>query len=227
MTIIASRLAEIKQQIATYEKKYGRVAGSVTLLAVSKTHSTAAISDALAAGQHCFGENYVQEALPKISGLVDENIEWHFIGPIQSNKTRKIAEHFSWVHSVASTKIAKRLNEQRPPHLAPLNVCIEVNLQHEESKFGIDAAEITTLATYINSLPRLKLRGLMSIPRPTTDFAAQRLAFRELRSLFRELQSNGFDIDTLSMGMSGDFEAAIAEGSTLIRLGTALFGERG
>jgi pyridoxal phosphate enzyme (YggS family) len=226
MSTIASKLSEIRRQIAAYEKKYARAPESVHLLAVSKTRSVAEISFAIAAGQRRFGENYVQEALPKISALSDQDIEWHFIGPIQSNKTRKIAEHFNWVHSVASMKIAKRLNEQRPPHLEPLQVCIEVNLQQEESKFGINPTEIITLAKYINTLPHLKLRGLMSIPAATTDFAAQRRAFQALHSLFEQLQSAGFNVDTLSMGMSGDFEAAIAEGSTLIRLGTALFGPR-
>lgn len=226
MTNIPAQLAAVKQQIAAYEKKYQRLTHSVSLLAVSKTHSVEKVLSAYAAGQRQFGENYVQEALPKIEALSDKQIEWHFIGPIQSNKTRKIAEHFAWVHSVASVKIANRLNEQRPSDLPPLNICIEVNIDAEESKAGINPTAVETLAAQISILPQLKLRGLMCIPAASMDFTQQRLTFRKLYTLYEALQNKGFNLDTLSMGMSDDFEAAIAEGSTLIRLGTAIFGTR-
>ena len=169
----------------------------------------------------CFGESYLQEALPKIALFPD--IEWHFIGPIQSNKTRKIAEHFAWVQSVANAKIAQRLNDQRPPHLPPLNICIEVNISHELTKSGIIEQDLFKLTEYCLNLPRLKLRGLMGIPAPTADLEQQRKQFHQLFLLYQTLKQQGFDLDTLSMGMSDDFEAAIAEGSTLVRIGTRVY----
>lgn len=196
------------------------------MLAVSKGQSIEKIREAYDAGQQLFGENYLQEALIKMTALSDVHIEWHFIGPIQSNKTRKIAEHFSWVHSVDNLKTAQRLNDQRPAHLPPLNICLEVNISHEISKSGIAPPQTKSLATTCLSLPRLRLRGLMAIPAPQIDFQQQRAAFHLLAELFHALRGDGIPLDTLSMGMSDDFEAAIAEGSTIIRLGTAVFGRR-
>ena len=226
MPNIQKNLVSLKIQIAACEEKFQRKNGSVTLLAVTKNQALDAISQAVAAGQLAFGENYLQEALPKIAYFSEKNLEWHFIGPIQSNKTKKIAEHFSWVHSVASIKIAKRLNDQRPAHLPPLHVCIEVNISHEQTKAGVDFDSILALADYCAGMPRLKLRGLMAIPAPQNNFTEQRTEFHKLVVLYKFLNEKNFMLDTLSMGMSDDWEAAIAEGATMIRIGTAIFGAR-
>jgi hypothetical protein len=197
---------------------------------VSKTFPAAAVRAAYAADQRVFGENYVQEGVDKVANLATElagaPIEWHFIGPLQSNKTRPVAEHFDWVHGIDRLKIAERLSEQRPADLPPLNVCIQVNVSGEESKSGVTPAQAAELARAVASLPHLKLRGLMSIPEPVAGFAAQRAPHRALRFLLERLNAQGLALDTLSMGMSGDLEAAIAEGATLVRVGTAIFGER-
>ncbi len=221
-----THLSEIKKLITSYEQKYNREKNSVHLLAVSKKQPIDKILAAIKEGQTCFGENYVQEAVEKIMAIDSSSVEWHFIGPIQSNKTRKIAENFSWVHSVDDLKIAKRLNDQRPEEFPPLNICIEVNISHETSKSGVASNEVLELAKACQLLPRLKLRGLMTIPAATDDFKLQRAQFRQLRFLFEKLKAQGMDVDTLSMGMSEDFEAAIAEGATIVRIGTAVFGDR-
>jgi len=224
--MITANLSHIKNQISEYEKKYSRPEGSVSLLAVSKKQSADKIREAYAVGQRAFGENYLQEALQKMQELSDLQIEWHFIGPIQSNKTKKIAEHFDWVQSVDSIKSAERLNNQRPPHLPPLNICIEVNVSGEDSKSGVTIAEAFKLASVCISLPHLKLRGLMTIPAPAANFSDARKQFHQLYDVWQQLNAQHLQLDTLSMGMSDDFEAAIAEGSTLIRIGTAIFGSR-
>jgi len=186
------------------------------------------VREAHAAGQRDFGENYVQEALAKIEALADlrSDIVWHLIGPLQSNKTREVAAHFDWVHSVDRLKLAQRLSDQRPPELAPLQVCLQVNISGEESKSGVAPAGAPGLARAVAALPRLKLRGLMAIPEPAQDFEAQRVPHRALRELMESLNAEGLGLDTLSMGMSADLEAAVAEGATLVRIGTAIFGER-
>lgn len=204
----------------------GRRAGDVELLAVSKTIAAGAIRDAYRAGQIRFAESYIQEAVEKISALRDLPIEWHYIGPIQSNKTRAIATHFSWVHSVDRLKIAERLSEQRPAHLPPLQVCLQVNISHETSKSGVSPNQLSALARAVDTLPRLKLRGLMAIPAPADDVASQHLPFAQLHRLLNQLNEQGLQLDTLSMGMSDDFAAAIAEGATIVRIGSAIFGER-
>ena len=204
----------------------GRAAETVGLLAVSKTFGAAAMRELAACGQREFGENYLQEALEKQAQLADLPLVWHFIGPIQSNKTRAIAENFSWVHGVDRLKIAERLSAQRPPDMSPLQVCIEVNVSGEASKGGVAVAELPALAEAVAKLPGLRLRGLMAIPAPTPDPAAQRAAFRRVREAYEDLIRRGHALDTLSMGMSGDLEAAILEGATIVRVGTALFGER-
>lgn len=219
-------LIDIKNLIAHYEQKYQRPSHSVKLLAVSKKQSIEKILSAYHAGQTSFGENYLQEALTKIQALSDKSIEWHFIGPIQSNKTRKIAENFTWVETVANKKIAERLNDQRPIHLPPLNICIQVNISEELSKSGVHINEVADLIAYCNKLPRLNVRGIMTIPKELTDFSAQRNEFHKMKILFATLHAQGLLLDTLSMGMSHDFEAAIAEGATLVRIGTKIFGER-
>ena len=221
-------LITIQNQIAAYEKKYGREAGSVQLLGVSKGQSIAKMAEAYQAGLTRFGENYLQEAQTKMAALSDKTIEWHFIGNIQSNKTRKIAELFSWVESVNHIDIAKRLNDQRPSHLPPLNICIEINISHETSKHGIATMDLMPLIHACLALPQLKLRGLMVIPAPQqhADFTLQRETFHQLNMLWQLLRKQGVILDTLSMGMSDDFEAAIAEGATQVRIGTALFGKR-
>jgi pyridoxal phosphate enzyme (YggS family) len=196
------------------------------LLAVSKTFAPDALREAYQAGQTCFAESYVQEALDKIAALQDIPIEWHYIGPIQSNKTRAIAENFAWVHSVDRLKIAERLSEQRPAHLPPLQVCLQVNISMEASKSGAVPDEVDALAHAIAKLPNLKLRGLMAVPAPSDEIAAQRLPFAKLRELRDQLNRQGLQLDTLSMGMSHDFAAAIAEGATIVRIGTAIFGDR-
>lgn len=226
MNNIAYHLEIIQQRIRAMEKRYHRAPLSVSLLAASKTQSVEKIKDAILAGQRVFGENYVQESLEKINALADKNIEWHFIGSIQDNKTKKIAEHFAWVHTVDEMKKAKRLNDQRPKELPPLNICIQVNTSAESTKSGIDPNHLLSLTNYCNTLPHLKLRGLMSIPAPKNTFEEQRAECKKLRMLFEELNKQGFKLDTLSMGMSDDLEAAIAEGATLLRIGTAIFGER-
>jgi len=224
----AERLAQIEARIRTAEVCHNREPGSVTLLAVSKTRPADVIRAAAAAGQRRFGESYLREALEKIGALADLDLEWHFIGPIQSNKTRGIAEHFHWVHSVDRLKVARRLSEQRPETLPPLNVCLQVNISGEASKSGVDPEALPDLARAVAALPRLRLRGLMAIPAPARDAGeeAARAPFRRLRETLAALNRAGLALDTLSMGMSDDFEAAIAEGSTLVRIGTDLFGAR-
>jgi len=211
----------------------GRAPGSVRLLAVTKTHPPARIAEAEAAGQRAFGENYVQEALEKMDALAKllgesraRELEWHLIGPVQSNKTRAAAERFDWVQSVDREKIAQRLSQQRPASLAPLNVLIEVNLSGETSKGGVAAEDAAALARTVAGLPRLRLRGLMAIPAPSREQAVQRARFRAVRELFERMRAQGLELDTLSMGMSDDMEAAIAEGATMVRVGTAIFGAR-
>jgi hypothetical protein len=206
--------------------RYGRAVDSVQLIAVSKTQPAAVIRAAAALGQTDFGENYLQEALPKIAALADLPLTWHFIGQLQANKTRAVAEHFQWVHTLDRERIAVRLNEQRNPHAPPLNVCIQVRLEDEPGKGGISRTELAPLARRVLELPRLRLRGLMCIPPPRTGFEAQRQLFAELADCARELRAQGMALDTLSMGMSGDLEAAIAAGATCVRIGTAIFGER-
>lgn len=246
---VAQGLREVQPRISLAASAAGRGSGEVTLVAVSKTFPAAAICAAAACGQRDFGENYVQEALPKMAevqamlaadsgsgagrlgpgdaslpaGRLSSPLVWHFIGPIQSNKTREIAEHFDWVHGIEREKIARRLSEQRPDHLPPLNVCIQVNVSGEASKSGVAPGEAPALAVLVSALPRLKLRGLMAIPEPGGD---PRPRFRLLRALRDELNARGMGLDTLSMGMSGDFEAAIAEGATIVRVGSAIFGKR-
>jgi pyridoxal phosphate enzyme (YggS family) len=220
------RLHVVQTRIAHAAAEAGRDAATVRLLAVSKTFGAAAVRDLAACGQREFGENYLQEALDKQAQLRDLPLLWHFIGPIQSNKTRSIAEHFSWVHSVDRLKIAERLSAQRPAGLPPLQVCIEVNVSGEASKGGVATAGLPALADAVAALPGMQLRGLMAIPAPATDVAAQRAAFRQVRAAFEALVARGHPLDTLSMGMSADLEAAILEGATIVRIGTALFGER-
>jgi hypothetical protein len=226
MTSIAANLQAVRERIAAACSAAGRPAAAVALLAVSKTWPAAAVCEAAAAGQHAFGESYVQEAVPKIAALRELGLEWHFIGPLQSNKTRPVAETFSWVHSVERLKIAERLSQQRPPQAAPLNVCLQVNVSGEASKSGCAPQEVAGLAAAVAALPHLRLRGLMAIPEPSDDVALQRRRFAMLRELFAGLQATGLALDTLSMGMSDDLEAAVAEGATLVRVGTAIFGER-
>lgn len=221
-----TRLRSVQARIASAAAAAGRTAGDVRLLAVGKTFPAPAVRALADAGQRAFGENYVQEALEKQAALRDPALEWHFIGPIQSNKTRAISENFSWVHSVDRLKIAERLSGQRPAGLPPLQVCLEVNVSGEASKGGVTPAELPALAAAVARLPGLQLRGLMAIPAPTQDVAAQRAAFRRVRHAFDALRAQGFALDTLSMGMSADLEAAILEGATIVRVGTALFGER-
>ncbi len=221
----AARLQGVRNRIAAAAARAGRDPASVELLAVSKTFDAGAVRALAGAGQRTFGENYLQEALVKQAALADLALEWHFIGPIQSNKTRPIAENFSWVHSVDRLKIAERLSAQRPPGLPPLNVCVEVNVSGEASKGGASADALPGLVEAVARLPGLRLRGMMTIPAPTSDPDAQRAAFRRLRGLFDGLRER-HALDTLSMGMSADLEAAILEGATIVRVGTALFGER-
>ena len=226
MTTIASNLQAARDAIAVAAITAGRHADEVSLLAVSKTFPPAALREAYQAGQARFAESYVQEAVGKIAVLHGLTIEWHFIGPIQSNKTRAIAENFSWVHSVDRFKIAERLSAQRPVRLPPLQLCLQVNISGESSKSGVPPQEVDALAHDISQLPNLKLRGLMAVPAPDADVAAQRLPFAQLRQLFDRLNQQGLHLDTLSMGMSHDFVAAIAEGATIVRIGTAIFGHR-
>ena len=223
MSTIAENIAKVGARIREAAQASQRDCATIGLLAVSKTKPAAAIRQAHAAGLADFGENYLQEALEKQAALSDLPLIWHFIGPIQSNKTRAIAEHFAWVHSVDRLKIAERLSAQRPPQLPPLNICLQVNVSGEPSKSGCSPQELPALAQAVSQLPHLKLRGLMTIPQPTEDRAAQRAAFARLRELQERLN---LGLDTLSMGMSHDLEAAIAEGATWVRIGTALFGVR-
>ena len=226
MLTIADRLIGTKSRIAAAERAAGRPAGSVTLIAVSKTFNAEAVRACAAAGQRAFGENYVQEALEKIATLQALGLQWHFIGPLQSNKTRPIAENFEWVHSVERERIALRLDAARPAALPPLNICIQVNVSGETSKSGVAPHEVAALAQAIRCLTRLRLRGLMAIPEPTVDTALRRRRFAMLRELQTALIAQGHALDTLSMGMSGDLEEAIAEGATVVRVGTAIFGAR-
>lgn len=228
MSTIALNLKNVLQRIDAATAGAGRPAHSVQLLAVSKTVSADVVREAFAAGQRAFGENYVQEALDKIAALADvrESLQWHFIGPLQSNKTRLVAEQFDWVHSVDRLKTAERLSAQRPAHCAPLQVCLQVNISGEASKSGAAVSDAAQLAHRIAALPSLRLRGLMAIPEPHDDPALQRAPFRALRELWEQLRAEGLALDTLSMGMSADLEAAIAEGATLVRIGTAIFGAR-
>jgi len=228
MASIVKALQQVKLRIAAACQGAERPVQSVTLLAVSKTQPPEVVRAAHAAGQCAFGENYVQEGLAKIGALADlrSGLEWHLVGPLQSNKTRPVAEAFDWVHTVDRLKIAERLSEQRPPALPPLNVCLQVNVSGEASKSGVAPEELPALARAVAALPHLRLRGLMSIPEPARDFNAQRTPHRRLRELFDALRAQGLTLDTLSMGMSADLEAAIAEGATLVRVGTAIFGER-
>lgn len=224
MTDLQHNLNLVKQRIANAEQHYGRTPGSVKLLAVSKTKPIEAIQQLAALGQQAFGENYLQEALEKIQH--NPTLEWHFIGPIQSNKTKPIAEHFNWVHSVDRIKIARRLSEQRPANLGDLNILLQVNISKEDSKSGFMPEDIIAAVAEIKTLPGLVIRGLMAIPKAQDDVALQRQAFAQMFQLYRALQHQLPQVDTLSMGMSGDLDAAIAEGSTLVRIGTDLFGAR-
>ena len=229
MGSIGNNLQEVKRRIAAACVAARRPANSVTLLAVSKTKPESAVREALAAGQHAFGENYVQEGLAKIDALADlrTQLEWHLIGPLQSNKTRAVAEAFDWVHSVDRLKIAERLAAQRPAGLPPLNVCLQVNISGETSKSGMSVLELPAVARAVRTLPGLRLRGLMAIPEPSDDAATQHASHRALRELLAALNAQGQALDTLSMGMSDDLEAAVAEGATLVRVGSAVFGARG
>ena len=222
--MIADRLKDILTQIRQAEAAYNRKPGAVLLLAVSKTKPATDIAAAYRAGQRHFGESYCQEALKKQQALGAFDITWHFIGPVQSNKTKALAAHFDWVHSVDSLKIAQRLSEQRPSALPPLNICLQVNVSGEQSKSGITLSELPQLCEQVAALPNIKLRGVMAIPMPVEDFELQRLPYKTLYQAVAKLEA--IKLDTLSFGMSGDLNAAIAEGSTIVRVGTALFGTR-
>lgn len=230
MSPISRNLQAVRERIAAAARAASRDPNEVALLAVSKTFGADAVIEAADAGQRAFGENYLQEAVDKIAMIretrADLALEWHFIGPIQSNKTRPIAEHFDWVHSVDREKVAHRLSEQRPEHLPPLNICLQVNISGEATKSGVAPEEAVALAQRIAALPRLRLRGLMAIPEPGEDVAQQRVPFRALRELLKTMQEKGLALDTLSMGMSADMDAAVAEGATIVRVGTAIFGQR-
>ncbi|XYJ09845.1 YggS family pyridoxal phosphate-dependent enzyme [Telluria sp. B2] len=230
MSTIADNLQAVEATIAAAVQQAGRARSMVQLLAVSKTFPAEAVLEAIAAGQRAFGENYLQEGVEKIAAVAraqpDVPVEWHFIGPIQSNKTRPIATNFAWVHTVDRLKIAQRLSEQRPPELGPLHICLQVNISGEATKSGATSAELPELARQVAALPNLRLRGLMAIPEPQTDPALQRAAFAKLRKLGEALRADGILVDTLSMGMSGDMAAAILEGATIVRVGSAIFGAR-
>ena len=230
MTIITHHLQTITKNIESAASKANRDPHTVHFLAVSKTRPPEDIVEAAEAGQLAFGENYEQEAVSKIRAIrqsrPDLKLEWHFIGPIQSNKTRSIAEHFDWVHSVDREKIARRLSEQRPEKLPPLNICLQVNISNEKTKSGVLPEEVPAMAKAISTMPNLRLRGLMAIPEPESDPVKQRQPFAAMKALFDELVQAGYDLDTLSMGMSDDMETAIQEGATTVRIGTAIFGKR-
>jgi pyridoxal phosphate enzyme (YggS family) len=229
MSPIPQNLQAITATIVATAQESGRAQDSVRLLAVSKTFGPEAVQEAVAAGQRAFGENYLQEGLDKIKILRDLGapaLEWHFIGPIQSNKTRPIAEHFDWVHTVEREKIAQRLSEQRPAGMAPLQICLQVNISGEASKSGVAPEELAELARKVAALPNLTLRGLMAIPEPVDGFEQQRASFARLRVLYERLRADGLALDTLSMGMSADMRAAIVEGATIVRVGSAIFGSR-
>jgi pyridoxal phosphate enzyme (YggS family) len=226
MTTIASNLQAVRDAISAAAAGAGRHKNEIKLLAVSKTFAPDRLREVYNAGQTCFAESYLQEALDKIATLQDLNIEWHFIGPIQSNKTRAIAENFAWVHSVDRLKIAERLSVQRPARLADLQLCLQVNISGEDTKSGVRPDEVSGLAHAIAALPGLKLRGLMAVPAPADDVAGQRRPFAKLRKLRDQLNLQGLQLDTLSMGMSHDIAAAIVEGATMVRIGTAIFGDR-
>jgi pyridoxal phosphate enzyme (YggS family) len=226
MTSISANLQAVKSRIAAACAAAGRDPGTVTLLAVAKTWPAGAVREAAASGQRAFGENYVQEAVPKAAALADLELEWHFIGPLQSNKTRPVAETFAWVHSIDRLKLAERLAAQRPGGMPPLQVCVQVNVSGEASKSGCTAAEAPGLCRAVAALPNLRLRGLMAIPEPARESAMAARRFGELRALRDRLNGAGMQLDTLSMGMSDDLEAAIMAGGTIVRGGTAIFGER-
>lgn len=230
MSTIEQNLQAVRDSIAQAAADAQRAPADVTLLAVSKTFGADAVLAAMRAGQAAFGENYLQEALDKIAFVKEAAPQqapaWHFIGPIQSNKTRPIAEHFDWVHTVEREKIAARLSEQRPAGLPDLNICLQVNISGEASKSGVTPAELPTLARAVAQLPRLRLRGLMAIPEPETELQLQRAAFAQLRALYEQLNAEGLALDTLSMGMSADLRAAVLEGATIVRVGSAIFGSR-
>ena len=223
---IRLNIANVRKRVSIAAEKVQRREDDITLMAVSKTRSTDEVRAAVAAGVHDLGENYLQEALEKIQAASDLAARWYFIGPIQSNKSRAIAEHFDWVHSVDREKIARRLNDQRPNNMPPLDICLQLNVSMEDSKSGVAPGELAALAQTILELPRLRLRGLMAIPAPTNDTGAQRAAFARVAALFHRLQDTAPAMDTLSMGMSADLESAIAEGATLVRIGTDIFGPR-
>ena len=226
VSAVQENLEAVRARIVAACTAAGRAPASVQLLAVSKTFPATAVVAAHAAGQTAFGENYVQEGMEKIAALAHLPLQWHYIGPIQSNKTRPITEHFAWVHGIERLKIAERLAAQRPPNLPDLQVCLQVNISGETSKSGVESAAILALAQQVARLPRLKLRGLMTLPKASEGLDAQRAPFRELRLLLEQLNAAGLACDTLSMGMSGDLEAAILEGATIVRVGTAIFGTR-
>lgn len=234
MTSIKSNLAKVLERLSEAAIASGRSPADTQLLAVSKTFPASDVRLAFEAGQRSFGENYVQEGVAKIAELNDirNQIQWHFIGPLQSNKSKDVAEHFDWVHSIDRLKIAQRLNDQRPDQLEPLNVCIQVNISGETSKSGVEPSELTELCASISAMPKLRLRGLMSIPEPTDNVEQQKADHKQLCELFNNLKANPLlqslssDFDTLSMGMSSDLAAAVAEGSTMVRVGTAIFGKR-
>jgi PLP dependent protein len=226
MTTIADKLQSVRERIAAACAAAQRPVNEVTLLAVSKTFGPDAVREAHACGQTAFGENYIQEAVEKIELLRDLPLQWHCIGPIQSNKTRLVATHFAWVHTIDRLKIAQRLSQQRPESMPPLQVCVQVNIDGAPTKAGVAPQDVAALARELAALPRLQLRGLMTIPEPAADFAAQKAVHQRTRALFDELRGQGLAIDTLSMGMTADLEAAIAAGSTMVRIGTAIFGAR-
>lgn len=226
--MIADNLWQVRERVARACAQAARPVRSVTLLAVSKTFGADAVREAVAAGECRFGENYVLEGVAKVAALADlrDRLEWHLIGPLQSNKTRIVAEAFDWVQSVDRLKIAQRLSEQRPAHLPPLQVCLQVNISGEASKSGLRPDEVLAVAQAVAALPRVVLRGLMAIPEPAADFEAQRAPHRALHALWQSLRTSGLALDTLSMGMSADLEAAIMEGATIVRVGSAIFGAR-
>ncbi|WP_318389787.1 YggS family pyridoxal phosphate-dependent enzyme [Enterobacter sp.] len=229
MNDIAHNLAQVRDKISAATTRCGRASEEVSLLAVSKTKPASAVAEAIAAGQRAFGENYVQEGVDKIRHFQDEGIEgleWHFIGPLQSNKSRLVAEHFDWCHTVDRLRIASRLSEQRPTHLPPLNILIQINISDEESKSGIALSEIDALAEQVVALPGVRLRGLMAIPAPVSDFERQFAVAQQMAVAFDALKLRYPAVDTLSLGMTEDMDAAIAAGSTMVRIGTAIFGAR-